>query len=201
MAAWSAYSSASPPAPSTFATTRNGSHDSRPSRSRCPSPLREDRYIGGPVINVFDNLLPDSEPIRRRVAERVGATGMDAYSMLSALGHDCVEALQFLPEGIIRDRRARLKISSSVTMKSRISFKIWLRLVVISSSATKTSLPCNHSERRLRLFGSATAWIVAAPAVRLATSVARSSRRLLRRRSTGCAGGGGCRGAGGGSWS
>lgn len=100
MAAWSAYSSASPPAPSTFATTRNGSHDSRPSRSRCPSPLREDRYIGGPVINVFDNLLPDSEPIRRRVAERVGATGMDAYSMLSALGHDCVEALQFLPEGI-----------------------------------------------------------------------------------------------------
>lgn len=63
-------------------------------------PLREDRYIGAPVINVFDNLLPDSEPIRWRVAERVGATGMDAYSMLSALGHDCVGALQFLPEGI-----------------------------------------------------------------------------------------------------
>lgn len=63
-------------------------------------PLREDRYIGAPVINVFDNLLPDSEPIRRRVAERVGATGTDAYSMLSALGHDCVGALQFLPEGI-----------------------------------------------------------------------------------------------------
>lgn len=63
-------------------------------------PLREDRYIGAPVINVFDNLLPDSEQIRRRVAERVGATGTDAYSMLSALGHDCVGALQFLPEGI-----------------------------------------------------------------------------------------------------
>ncbi len=63
-------------------------------------PLREDRYIGAPVINVFDNLLPDSEPIRRRVAERVGASGTDAYSMLSALGHDCVGALQFLPEGI-----------------------------------------------------------------------------------------------------
>ncbi|WP_050384433.1 type II toxin-antitoxin system HipA family toxin [Bradyrhizobium pachyrhizi] len=63
-------------------------------------PLREDRYIGAPVINVFDNLLPDSEQIRRRVAERVGATGIDAYSMLTALGHDCVGALQFLPEGI-----------------------------------------------------------------------------------------------------
>ena len=63
-------------------------------------PLREDRYIGAPVINVFDNLLPDSEAIRRRVAERVGADGIDAYSMLTALGHDCVGALQFLPDGV-----------------------------------------------------------------------------------------------------
>ncbi len=63
-------------------------------------PLREDRYIGAPVINVFDNLLPDSEAIRRRVAERVGADGVDAYSLLAALGHDCVGALQFLPDGV-----------------------------------------------------------------------------------------------------
>ena len=63
-------------------------------------PLREDRYIGVPVTNVFDNLLPDSDAIRRRVAERVGAGGTDAYSLLSALGHDCVGALQFLPDGI-----------------------------------------------------------------------------------------------------
>jgi serine/threonine-protein kinase HipA len=50
-------------------------------------PLREDRYIGTPVINVFDNLLPDSDPIRKRVAERVGAEGTDAHSLLTALGH------------------------------------------------------------------------------------------------------------------
>ena len=61
-------------------------------------PLREDRYIGAPVIAVFDNLLPDSDAIRKRVAERVGAEGTDAYSMLTALGHDCVGALQFLPD-------------------------------------------------------------------------------------------------------
>lgn len=60
-------------------------------------PLREDRYIGAPVVNVFDNLLPDNEAIRRRVSERVGAEGTDAYSMLAALGQDCVGALQFLP--------------------------------------------------------------------------------------------------------
>lgn len=63
-------------------------------------PLREDRYIGAPVINVFDNLLPDSDAIRKRVAERVGADGIDAYSLLAALGHDCVGALQFLPDGV-----------------------------------------------------------------------------------------------------
>lgn len=63
-------------------------------------PLREDRYIGAPVINVFDNLLPDSEAIRKRVAERVGAGGTDAHSLLTALGRDCVGALQFLPDGI-----------------------------------------------------------------------------------------------------
>lgn len=63
-------------------------------------PLREDRYIGTPVTNVFDNLLPDNDAMRRRVAERVGADGTDAYSMLAALGHDCVGALQFLPDGM-----------------------------------------------------------------------------------------------------
>lgn len=63
-------------------------------------PLREDRYFGAPVINVFDNLLPDNDAIRKRVAERVGAGGTDAYSMLAVIGHDCVGALQFLPDGI-----------------------------------------------------------------------------------------------------
>ena len=62
--------------------------------------MREDRYIGAPVINVFDNLLPDSDAIRKRVAERVGAGGTDAYSLLTALGLDCVGALQFLPDGV-----------------------------------------------------------------------------------------------------
>jgi serine/threonine-protein kinase HipA len=61
-------------------------------------PLREARYIGAPVVAVFENLLPDSDPIRRRVAERVGAAGVDAYSLLSAIGRDCVGAMQFVPD-------------------------------------------------------------------------------------------------------
>ena len=62
-------------------------------------PLREDRYIGAPVVAVFDNLLPDNDDIRRRLAERAHADGPDAYSLLAAVGRDCVGALQFVPEG------------------------------------------------------------------------------------------------------
>jgi serine/threonine-protein kinase HipA len=62
-------------------------------------PLREDRFVGDPVVAVFDNLLPDNEQIRRRLAERVRAEGYDAYSLLAAVGRDCVGALQFLPDG------------------------------------------------------------------------------------------------------
>ncbi len=61
-------------------------------------PLREARYTGARVTAVFENLLPDALPVRRRVAERVGAEGTDAYSLLAAIGRDCIGALQFVPE-------------------------------------------------------------------------------------------------------
>lgn len=61
-------------------------------------PLREDAYYGERVLAVFENLLPDSEMLRRRVAEKVGAKGTDAYSLLSQIGRDCVGALQFVPD-------------------------------------------------------------------------------------------------------
>ena len=59
-------------------------------------PLREDAYRGAAVTAVFDNLLPDSDTLRRRVAEKVGAAGTDFYSLLAAIGRDCVGALQFM---------------------------------------------------------------------------------------------------------
>lgn len=59
-------------------------------------PLRETPYRGEPVAAVFENLLPDSDRLRRLVAEKVGARGVDAYSLLSVIGHDCVGALQFV---------------------------------------------------------------------------------------------------------
>ena len=62
-------------------------------------PLQERGHNGAEVIGFFDNLLPDSNAILKGIAERVGAAGIDAYSLLSAIGRDCVGALQFIPEG------------------------------------------------------------------------------------------------------
>lgn len=62
-------------------------------------PLREDAFKGEPVVAVFENLLPDSDLLRRRVAEKTGAAGIDSYSLLSRIGRDCVGALQFIPDG------------------------------------------------------------------------------------------------------
>ncbi len=59
-------------------------------------PLREDVFRGEPVMAVFENLLPDADTLRWRVAEKVAADGIDAYSLLAAIGRDCVGALQFI---------------------------------------------------------------------------------------------------------
>ena len=63
-------------------------------------PLQEDAFQGEIVAAVFDNLLPDPEPMRRRIAEGLGTGGSDWYSLLEGIGGDCVGALQFLPEGV-----------------------------------------------------------------------------------------------------
>jgi serine/threonine-protein kinase HipA len=62
-------------------------------------PLTPSAYRGAEVAAVFDNLLPDRDAVRRRVAERMGASGTDFYSLLEAIGRDCVGAMQFMPEG------------------------------------------------------------------------------------------------------
>lgn len=59
-------------------------------------PLREQAHIGAPVIAYFENLLPDNQVIRDRIAAKVQAQGTDAYSLLAKLGRDCVGALQFV---------------------------------------------------------------------------------------------------------
>ena len=72
-------------------------------------PLRKAAYRGAPVVAVFENLLPDKPAIRKRVAERTGAAGTDAYSLLEQIGRDCVGAMQFLPDDIAPDTRQEIR--------------------------------------------------------------------------------------------
>jgi len=55
-------------------------------------------YQGQIVTDYFDNLLPDSDAIRRRLAQRHQTGGIDAFQLLAKLGRDCVGAIQLLPE-------------------------------------------------------------------------------------------------------
>jgi serine/threonine-protein kinase HipA len=50
------------------------------------------------VRNYFDNLLPDSEAIRRRIAQHFRTDGIEPHQLLAAVGRDCVGAIQLLAD-------------------------------------------------------------------------------------------------------
>lgn len=54
-------------------------------------------HKGEVVSNYFDNLLPDSDAIRRRLATKFQAANTSAGALLKAVGRDCVGAIQILP--------------------------------------------------------------------------------------------------------
>lgn len=57
--------------------------------------------VRGPVVeNYFDNLLPDSQTIRDRIRARFRTSSTQAFELLTAIGRDCVGAVQLLPPGI-----------------------------------------------------------------------------------------------------
>jgi serine/threonine-protein kinase HipA len=55
-------------------------------------------HKGHAVRDYFDNLLPDSNPIRERLARRFRTETTDAFDLLAEIGRDCVGALQILPD-------------------------------------------------------------------------------------------------------
>jgi serine/threonine-protein kinase HipA len=67
-------------------------------------PITAGREIRGPVVShYFDNLLPDNEQIRRRLRSRFKARSIDAFDLLTAIGRDCVGAVQLLPKNATPD--------------------------------------------------------------------------------------------------
>lgn len=93
----------------TWTFTRRGEHslqyDSEWIRSPAGRPLSlslpftgDAALKGERVRNFFDNLLPDSETIRLRIATRFTTEGAEAFDLLQAIGRDCVGAVQLLGE-------------------------------------------------------------------------------------------------------
>lgn len=66
-------------------------------------PMAEQIYSGATVENYFDNLLPDSQPIRNRIQKRFGARSDRGFDLLWHIGRDCVGAIQLFPEDILVD--------------------------------------------------------------------------------------------------
>jgi len=63
-------------------------------------PITSTREIRGETVdNYFDNLLPDSPVIRQRLGNRFRAKSGAAFDLLTAIGRDCVGAVQLLPDG------------------------------------------------------------------------------------------------------
>ncbi len=62
-------------------------------------PCTGDLPIRGDVVrDYFDNLLPDSEAIRKRLASHYQLASIDAFDLLQEIGRDCVGAVQLLKE-------------------------------------------------------------------------------------------------------
>ena len=56
-------------------------------------------HRGEVVRNFFDNLLPDSDTIRRRLQDKFATPSAGTFDLLAAVGRDCVGAIQLLPLG------------------------------------------------------------------------------------------------------
>lgn len=56
-------------------------------------------HRGETVTHFFDNLLPDSDAIRARLQAKFATDSTGAFDLLTAIGRDCVGAVQLLPEG------------------------------------------------------------------------------------------------------
>jgi len=56
-------------------------------------------HKGDTVANYFDNLLPDADTIRQRLRTRFSTPSAAAFDLLTAIGRDCIGAVQLLPAG------------------------------------------------------------------------------------------------------
>ena len=66
-------------------------------------------HRGDIVSNFFDNLLPDSDAIRRRMQSKFSTASTDTFDLLAAVGRECVGAVQLLPFDLSPDSHDRIE--------------------------------------------------------------------------------------------
>jgi len=81
----------------TYAESWLHSNQFRPLSLSLPAGLGAATLRGEAVESWFDNLLPDSDAIRRRAQIRFQAASTSAFDLLAAVGRDCAGAVQLLP--------------------------------------------------------------------------------------------------------
>lgn len=91
-----------------YAPSWRASARSRPLSLSLPF-TADNRIEGDAVRNYFDNLLPDSDGIRKRISARFRTKGTAAFTLLQAVGRDCVGAVQLLPPGVTPEDFDQLK--------------------------------------------------------------------------------------------
>lgn len=96
----------------TWSVSSSGIHELKYSESWLVSPNRRPISLSLPLIpssqnhsghfveSFFDNLLPDSTIIRKRIQARYGKLTDHTFDLLEEIGRDCVGAIQLLPEDI-----------------------------------------------------------------------------------------------------
>jgi len=81
-------------------------------------PLSTHKHSGVEVENFFDNLLPDSAPIRNRIQARFGLESNKSFDLLSCIGRDCIGAVQLLPSDVAPDVKS---IDAEVVTEKQIA--------------------------------------------------------------------------------
>ena len=87
------------------------SEDARPLSLSLPFNFDGMPIRGEHVGFFFDNLLPDSDAIRKRVRDHFRTPTTDAFDLLEAIGRDCVGALQLLPEGASPEGTTKMSVT------------------------------------------------------------------------------------------
>lgn len=135
-------------------------HSSRRRSLSLSLPIGPSRQItGAAVSSYFENLLPENDNIRRRLSARFRTRTTEAFELLTAIGRDCVGAVQLLPpkmapegfdrvDGVPVDDAEVERLLRSVTAEPLPGMNEELEefRISIAGAQEKTALLCKHGK-------------------------------------------------------